>query len=176
GQTASRAMREGMNAALAQDGPGIPVRDLTGIQAAPPPRGWGPEVAVASLGASRLPNAYVVMEPGRVEIDGQAADEADRQTLIRGLLDRAGESISLVLDIRIPASVIAPFAFSAYKEAGAGLRLERCAVRSYEEQAALRERLTGAGIEHQPDPCPVGLGGPGGDWTAAVAAGIRALA
>ena len=176
GQTASRAMRDAMNAALAEDGPGIPVRDLTGIQAAPPPRDWGSEVAVASLAASRLPNAYVVIEPGQVTIDGQAPDEADRNALTRALLDRAGDKVSLVLNIRIPASVIAPFAFSAYKDAGAGLRLERCAVRSYEEQAVLLDRLSGAGIEHQPAPCPVGLGGPGGDWTAAVAAGIRALA
>lgn len=175
GQTASRAMRERLNAALAEDGPGIAVQDLTGIQAAPPPRGWGPEVGVASLAASRLPNAYVVMEPGRVTIDGQAADEADRKALTEALLERAGERVSLVLRIRIPARVVAPFAFSAYKEAGGGIRLERCATRSYEEQAALTDRLTGAGVEHQPEACPVGLGGPGGDWLAAVSAGLQAL-
>lgn len=176
GQTASRAMRERLNAALAEEGPDLPVQDLTGIQAAPPPRGWGPEVGVAALAAARLPNAYVVMEPGQVTIDGQAADAPDREALTRALLDRAGERVSLVLRIRIPARVIAPFAFSAYKEAGAGLRLERCAARSYEEQAALSDRLKGAGVEHQPEPCPVGLGGPGGDWPAAVAAGLQALA
>jgi OOP family OmpA-OmpF porin len=175
GQTASRAMRERMIGALAEDGPGVAVQDLTGIQAAPPPRGWGPEVGVASLAASRLPNAYVVMEPGEVTIKGQAADEADRTALTDALLERAGEDVSLVLDIRIPARVIAPFGFSAYKDAGGGIRLERCAARSYEEQAALRERISAAGIEHPPNPCPVGLGGPGGDWVAAVAAGIAAL-
>lgn len=176
GQTASRAMREQLNTALATDGPDLTVQDLTGIQAAPPPRGWGPEVGVASLAASRLPNAYVVMEPGTVTIDGQAADEADREALMQALLDRAGERVSLVLQIRIPARVIAPFAFSAYKDAGAGIRLERCAARGFEEQAALLDRLRGAGVEHGPDSCPVGLGGPGGDWSAAVTAGLNALA
>lgn len=175
GQTASRAMREQLNAALADDGPGLAVQDLTGIQAAPPPRDWGPEVGVASLAASRLPNAYVVMEPGQVTIDGQAADEADREALIQALLARAGARVSVVPRIRIPARVIAPFAFSAYRDAGAGIRLERCAARSFEEQAALVDRLKRAGVEHQPEPCPVGLGGPGGDWPAAVAAGLDAL-
>ncbi len=175
GQTASRAMRERLDAALAEDGPGLAVQDLTGIQAAPPPRGWGPEVGVASLAASRLPNAYVVMEPGQVTVDGQAANEADREALTQALLGRAGERVSLVLRIRIPARVIAPFAFSAYRDAGAGIRLERCAARSFEEQAALLDRLKGAGVAHQPEPCPVGLGGPGGDWPAAVAAGLDAL-
>lgn len=175
GQTASRAMREQLNAALERDGPGLNVEDLTGIQAALPPRGWGPEVGVASLAASRLPNAYVVMEPGRVTIDGQAADESDREALTQALLERAGERVSLVLRIRIPARVIAPFAFSASKDAAGGIRLERCASRSYEEQAALLERLKAAGVENQAEACPVGLGGPGGDWPAAVAAGLNAL-
>ncbi len=176
GQTASRAMRDRLNETLAADGPGIAIEDLTGIQAAQPPRGWGREIAVASLAASRLPNAYVVMEPGQVTVDGQAADEADREALTQVLLDRAEDRVALVLRIRIPPRVIAPFAFSAYKGAGAGIRLERCAARSYEEQSALLDRLKGAGVAHQPAPCPVGLGGPSGDWAAAVTAGLAALA
>lgn len=176
GQTASRAMRNRLNEVLAEDGPGIAIEDLTGIQAAQPTRGWGSEIPVASLAASWLPNAYVVMEPGQVTIDGQAADEADREALTQALLQRASDRVALVLRVRIPPRVIAPFAFSAYKAAGAGIRLERCAARSYEEQAALLDRLTGAGVAHQPDPCPVGLGGLGGDWAAAVTAGLRALA
>lgn len=176
GQTASRGMRDRAAESLAADGPDLNVEDLTGIQAAQPRRGLGAEIGVASLAASRLPNAYVVMEPGRVTIDGQAADEADRERLTRALLDRAGDKVALVLDIRIPPQVIAPFAFSAYKDAGAGIRLERCAARNLDEQAALLDRLTGAGVAHRPEPCPVGLGGPGGDWAAAVTAGLQALA
>ena len=176
GQTAGQAMRDRLAAALADDGSGIAVEDLTGIQAAEAPRGWGAEIRVASLAASRLPNAYVVMEPGRVTIDGQAADEADREGLTRALLDRAGENVALVLRIRIPPRVIAPFAFSASRQAGAGIRLERCAARSLDEQAALLDRLAAANVAHVPEPCPVGLGGPGGDWAAAVAAGLQALA
>jgi hypothetical protein len=60
-------MRDQLNAALATDGPDIAVEDLTGIQASRPPRGLGAEIAVASLAASRLPNAYVVLEPGRTD-------------------------------------------------------------------------------------------------------------
>ncbi len=174
--TLAETLAEALAEASAEDGPGVAVEDLTGIQAAQPPRGWGPEIAVASLAASRLPNAYVVMEPGQVTIDGQATDAADRQHLTDALLERAGDTVALVLRIRIPPRVIAPFAFSAFRQAGAGIRLERCAARSYDEQAALLDRLTGAGVAHPPDPCPVGLGGPGGDWPAAVTAGLQALA
>lgn len=176
GQTAGRSMRERMSAALAEDGPDIPVHDLTGIQAAMPPRNWGPELGIASLAASRMPSAYIVIEPGQVMIDGRAADEEERQSLITALIERAGEHIALDLSIRTPARVISPFAFSASRSAGAGIRLERCAARSYEEQALLRTELARAGIEYPPHACPVGLGGPSGDWPEAITAGVRALA
>lgn len=176
GQTAGRPMRERMNAALTEDAPGIPVQDLTGIQAALPPRNWGPELGIASLAASRMPSAHIVIEPGQVMIDGRVAGEEEREALIAALIERAGEHVALDLNIRTPARVIAPFAFSASRSAGVGIRLERCAARSYEEQALLRTALGRAGIEHPPHACPVGLGGPGGDWPEAIAAGIEALA
>ncbi|HLS19030.1 MAG TPA: OmpA family protein, partial [Paracoccaceae bacterium] len=119
---------------------------------------------------------YIVIEPGQVMIDGRAADEEERESLIAALIERAGAHVALDLSIRTPARVISPFAFSASRSAGAGIRLERCAARSYEEQALLRTVLDRAGIEHPPNACPVGLGGPGGDWPEAISAGITALA
>lgn len=176
GQTSGRSMRDRMNAALAKDGPDIPVQDLTGIQAATPPRNWGPELDIAGLAASELPSAYIVIEPGHVTIDGRAADEDEREALISALIERAGERVELDLNIRTPSRVITPFAFSASRNAGVGMRLERCTARSYEEQSLLRSMLERAEIEHPPHACPVGLGGPGGDWPEAIAAGIKALA
>lgn len=175
GRTAGRKMRDRLDAALAADGQGLAVDDLATTKAAQPPPGWGAEIGVATLAAARLPNAYVVVEPGRVTVDGQAADEADRKALTTALLQRAGDGVALVLRIRTPPKVIAPFAFSAYKDVGGGIRLERCAARGYDEQAELVDRLNAAGAEHRPDPCPVGLGGPGGEWLAAVSAGLDAL-
>lgn len=176
GQTASHAMRDRMNAALQQDAPQLTIHDLTGIQAAQPGRRFGAEIRVASLAASRLPNAYVVLEPGAVSVIGEVADETERNLLTEELLARSTPDISLVLDLSIPAHVIAPFAFSAIKSADAGIRLERCAARSFEEQALIAQRLSSNGVEHAAQPCPVGLGGPEGDWAGVIDAGLRALA
>lgn len=175
GQTASRTMREQINAALSRDGPSLKVRDLTGIQAATPAPGWGPEITVASLAASRLPNAYVVLEPGSVMIEGEVADEHNRSILTNELLERGGGRIAIVLKLDLPAEVIVPFAFSAFKDPGTGIRLERCAARTIEEQAFLRGRLQRLKAEAPERACPVGLGGPGGDWPAALDAGLTAL-
>ena len=175
GQTASRTMREQLNAALRRDGAELKVHDLTGIQAASPPAGWGPEITVASLAASRLPNAYVVMEPGQVVVEGEVTSEEHRTKLTGELLERGGGRIAILLRLGLPPEVIVPFAFSAYKDAGGGLRLERCAARNVEEQALISGWLGRAGVEARATPCPVGLGGPSGDWPAAIKAGLDAL-
>ena len=176
GQTSSREMRAALGKALGRDNPELTIHDLTGIQAAHPPRGWGREIQVSSLAASRMPNAYVVMRPGQVVIEGEVSDDTLRDELTRELLARAGDKVSLVLNIQIPARVIAPFAFSAQKDAGAGIRLERCAARSIAEQARLRQALSAAGAEKHANSCPIGLGSPSGAWDEAVIAAVDALA
>lgn len=175
GQTASRAMRARFNDALGTLSPELVIQDLTGIQAAAPRRGLDAEIQIAALAATRLPNAYVVVEPRSVIIEGQSLDETDRQDLTRLLLETAGDKVTLDLKLRIPAAVIAPFSFSAYKDVGGLIRLERCAVRSTAEREALTTRLANNGIEPRGLTCQIGLGGPGGDWIAAVFAGLEAL-
>lgn len=175
GQTASRQMRASLNRALNRHGPDIAIEDLTGIQAAQPPRNWGPEVNVASLAATGLPNAFVVVEPGKVTVDAQTEDEAEREEITRRLLDAAQGTVAVVLRLKPPLFVIAPFAFSVQKSVGGGIRVENCAVRSPEEQAALRSRLAALSKEVRADTCTVGLGGPDGDWAGAIFAGLNAL-
>ncbi|MEM7056281.1 MAG: OmpA family protein [Pseudomonadota bacterium] len=175
GQTASRSMREALNNALKALDAELVVHDLTGIQAALPRRRISPEIRVAALAATRLPNAYVVLEPGKVVIDGQSMDEADREDISKQLLEAAGDQVQLDLRIRIPASVIAPFAFSAEKEVGGGVLLERCAVRNVKERAAVVGRLAAIGIGDRVEPCRIGLGGPSGDWEQAIAVALTAL-
>lgn len=175
GQTSSRAMRQRLDAELAARAPGVAFHDLTGIQAAPPPRGWGEELDVATLAAGALANALIVMEPGRVEIDGEARDAADRDLLIAALRRAAGDRVLVVPRIRIPTPVIAPFTFSAVKEAGRGILIESCAVRDGDEQARLRKVLVTLGPNERMALCTVGLGGPSRDWPGAIEAGIDAL-
>lgn len=175
GQTASRQMRARLNRALSRDGPDLQVEDLTGIQAAQPPRNWGPEINVASLAAAGLPNAFVVVEPGQVTVDAQTVDEAEREEITRRLLDAAEGTVSVVLRLKTPSFVIAPFSFSIEKSMGGGIRLENCAARSSEEQAVLRSRLEALSKEMRSDACTVGLGGPEGDWAGAILSGLDSL-
>ena len=175
GQTASRRMRDALNMTLARYDSSIKIQDLTGIQAADPPRSWGPELRVAAMAATALPNAFVVAEPGRVSVDAQTADEAERDALTQRLLDAAEGKVSVVLRLKTPSFVIAPFTFAAHKDIGGGIRLESCATRNADEQAAIRSRLGALSIELQSDACPVGLGGPSGNWVAAINAGLDAL-
>lgn len=175
GQTASRTMRGSLNKALNGLNSELVVHDLTGIQAAMPRGGMAAEIQVAALAATRLPNAYVVLEPGKVGIEGQSTDEADRESLSKLLLEAAGNKVQLELRIRIPAKVIAPFAFSAEKEVDGGIRLEQCAVRTAEERGEVLRQLTAAGIADRVEPCQIGLGGPRGDWEEAILAALTAL-
>lgn len=175
GQLSSREMRRRLSASIVRDGPDLSIFDLTGIQAKSPPRSWGPEIEVASLAASRLPNAFVVLKPGEVTIEGHVDTVDDRDELTEELLHRSLDRVALILRLSIPTEVIAPFAFSAYKDAGGGIRLERCAARDLDEQAAILSALRRTGVETPDQNCPVGLGGPSGDWPAAVKAGLAAL-
>ena len=175
GQTASRDMRARLNRALSRAGPELTIRDLTGIQAAQPPRGWGPEIIVASIAATRLPNAHVVMQPGSVAVDGQVTDQAERDALTRELADAAGTRVALNLNLRLPAQLIAPFAFTVQRNAGGPLRLERCAARDAGEMEEIEERLGLYETETLQSACRTGLGAPEGDWGEAVLAGIEAL-
>lgn len=175
GQSASAAMRAAIGGRLAADGAARPVRDLTGIQAAAPPGGMDAEIAIASLAAVTLPNAHVVLEPRHVAIGGQAQTRRARRRLTLALQALAGRRVRLTLGITIPAPLIAPFSFVAEREVGAPLRIERCAVRSETEQIVMRKRLRTLGVGEHREPCRIGIGGPGGDWTGALRAGLDAL-
>ena len=115
------------------------------------------------------------LSAGWTLVEGEVTDEESRTLLTNELLERGGGRIAIVMHLDLPPQVIVPFAFSAYKDAGAGIRLERCAARSVEEQALIAEALSRAGVEASERPCKVGLGGPRGDWTQAIEASLNAL-
>jgi len=168
-------MRARLLAALADAAPGLRVHDLTGVNAARPDPGWGAELTVAAHAAARVPNAYVRVEPGQVRVDGLARDEDHRAELAGELLTLADGDVRLVLALRKPLVVAAPFAFAIDKDAAGGMRLEVCAARNAGEQAMLEALLARAGLDMGAGRCPEALGGPPGDWTGAVADGIGAL-
>jgi len=168
-------MRARMIAALATSAPGLEVHDLTGINAARPGAGWGPELRIAALAAVRVPNAYVRIEPGAVQVGGLVRDADHRHAVSMALMALAGDTVRLTLHVREPLVVVAPFVFAVVKDFSGGLRLEACAARSVEEETMLEAAVNRLGIALGEVRCPAALGGPTGDWAGAATAGLAAL-
>jgi OOP family OmpA-OmpF porin len=168
-------MRAGLIAELGKSIPGLEVHDLTAINAARPGPDWGPELTMAALAAARVPNAYVSVEPGAVLVRGMVRDTDHRQAIFMELVALAGGDVRLTLQLREPLVVAAPFVFAVTKDFPGGMRLEACAARGADEQADLVAALNRHGMRLGEVRCPAALGGPTGDWTGAVAAGLDAL-
>ena len=169
------AMRAELVGALRGLLPELAVHDLTGINAARPARGWGAELPLAAVAAARIPNAYVRIAPGEVQVDGSVRDAQHREEVALELVSLAGEHVKVILRLNEPLVVVAPYVLAAVKDIAGGFRLETCAARDAEEQARLQAALNRLGIATGEARCPVALGGPSGDWAAAAEAGLDAL-
>lgn len=167
-------MQTGFAQLIAATAPDLAFHDLTGTNAAPPNPGFGRELASVALAVTDLSEAFIKIQPGRVEIEGVAPDEATRMRLQAALLEEAGSAIALHLDLGVPPQVIIPYRFVAWKDYG-GTRIETCAARNAKEQAAFLAAFRRHGVTDHAGSCPVGLGAPVGDWEAAVLAGLAAL-
>lgn len=175
GRFYGRKMRAVLIGDIAAAAPGLAVNDLTGVNAARPGAGFGPELAIAALAVTALPDAFVRIEPGAVGVAGVARDAEEREALAQRLTALAGERVRLTLDLREPPRVAVPFAFAAVKSGADALRAEQCLGRDPEEAARLEAALARAGAARGERRCPVALGGPPGDWVAAAEAGLAAL-
>jgi len=176
GRFYGESMRASLIAALSTAAPGLDVHDLTGVNAARPGEGWGPELEIATLAATRIPNAYVIVEPGAVRVGGLVRDAAHREAVSAALIALAGDTVRLELRLREPLRVVAPFVFAAVKEESGAIRIETCTARDVDESAALEAELARRGVAPGELRCPAALGGPAGDWTGAIAVGLEALA
>jgi len=175
GRFHSERMRTRMIAALNASAPGLEVHDLTGTNAARPGPNWGPELTIATLAAARIPNAFVRIEPGVVEIGGSVRDAEHRQAVSLELMALAGDKVRITLHLREPLLVVTPFVFEVSKNSSGGMRLGACVARDVEEEAALEVALSRLGIDLGESRCPAALGGPTGDWAGAAVAGLEAL-
>lgn len=175
GRFAGTPMRGRLLASLAAAAPGIAIHDLTGVNAERPGAGWGPELDVAVRAAVLVENAYVTIEPGAVRVEGLAGNSDDREAIGKELMELAGGSVRLTLALHEPLRVAAPFLFAVHKDLSGALRLELCAARDAEEEAAIEATLTRYQVAGPARRCPAALGGPAGGWAAAIASGLEAL-
>lgn len=168
-------MRAALVNRLSAGSPELTLNDLTGINAARPGSGWGPELALAALAVTRIEDTYVRVEPGAVSIEAVVPDAEHREALTDELLALAGDAVRLTLGLREPPRVAAPFLFAAAKDAAGAVRAEACHARDAEEAARLEAALGRHGVLPGERRCMVALGGPDGDWPGAVEAGLDAL-
>ena len=169
-------MRRAIVKALGEAVPGATIDDLTGIDAARPPEGWGPELPVAMAAVRLVPRAFIRVQPRSLLIEGVAPSLEERDRMAAELLSLAGPDLVLTIRIRVPGRVIAPFVFAMAKAKDGAVSLESCAARTEAEAKRLVELVRNAGADPAEARCAVGLGGPFGDWPGAVQAGLRALA
>lgn len=175
GRVHDEAMRNELLASIADAQPGLEIDDLTGLDAASPSDGWGREIAVAIAAIQMMPRTFIRVTPGSMLVEGVAEDLEARDRMEADLLRLAGPNITLVTAIRVPGRVIAPFSFVTEKSTKGGLAVISCAARTEAEGVeidAIRESMR---ISGGPARCPVGLGGPHGEWVGAIRAGLKAL-
>ena len=174
GNLAGALMRSRIHAALAGE---AEVFDLAAIEARQPDGTFGPELEIAAVAARRLDTAQVSVATGRVVVRGIAPDEAARRALTEELMALAGDEVELVLELRTPSRVITPFVFAAERGFGAGRpTIMECTARNAGEQAMLDNLIDRLDPSPGTGRCPAGIGGPEGDWTGAITAGLDALA
>ena len=167
-------MRSAFTAQLRSTLPDVEITDVSGINAARPMPDFGPELDIAALALGALSDAYVTVSPGRVGIEGVVPDEAAQTVFRDDLLALAGPEITLEVTLKVPPRAIAPFEFSASKTFG-GLRVETCSARSLEERDHINAFLFRRGAIDHSGVCVAGLGGPAGDWVAAIEGAVDAL-
>ncbi|MBY8976335.1 OmpA family protein [Rhodobacteraceae bacterium NNCM2] len=174
GRLSGSQMKESFIRDLSESLPGTPIHDLSGENAARPPRLWGAELQLAILATGSLSEAFLTVEPGKILIDGVVSDQSMRDALTRELLALAGPDIALSLDLRVPPRAIAPFEF-VIRKTFRGLRVEKCAARNLAERDRITALVRSVGADEPGRSCPYGLGGPSGDWVGVIEAGIDAL-
>jgi OOP family OmpA-OmpF porin len=166
--------RDVIRAALRAGGLSEQVADMLESASDPAPEGWREALGYGLSVLAELPRAKISVAPGRVSVVSVSDSEADQAALKARLRGAAPEGVELALDISAPRPVIAPFAFDFRLADGAGA-LAACTADSEEAAAAILAAARAAGLARE-GTCAVGLGAPSPDWTAAVEAGLDAVA
>ncbi len=174
GQVNGAAMRRDVARSLSAVAPQLAFRSLLRTDARQPPRDWGSEIALAVVAVAGSRRAQLTVTPGRIEGTAVVAGAEARFQLLQRLQSLAADRVEIDIAIETTRQVIAPFAVTVSKIRGALLRVSRCAARSPEEAARIAALLAAREVLSARD-CAVGLGGPGGDWTGAVAALLELL-
>ncbi|HVH03986.1 MAG TPA: OmpA family protein, partial [Amaricoccus sp.] len=168
------AGRDSIQAALRAGGLDDKVTDMLESSSDPAPEGWREALGFGLSVLAEVPRAKISIAPRTVGVISVADSEAERAALEARLRGAVPAGIRLTLDVSAPRPVITPFAFDLRLADGAG-RLDACSAPTEAAAGEIAAALRAAGLAGDL-PCAAGLGAPSPEWTAAVRAGVAAVA
>ena len=136
-----------------------------------PPSGWEATLQLALTSITALDQARIDLRPGSVTVTGVARSAEDVEAVRAALEEATPEGVALSMDLSAPLPVRTPYGFRATRMPLQTLVTE-CAADTAEAQDTIRtalERSDGA------SECPLALGAPTPEWSAAVTAGLEGL-
>lgn len=149
------------------------VTDLLESADYPLPEGWEPALDFAMSAVLKLPQARISVAPAQVTVAALAESSAGRDRLKKSLADAAPPGVELVLDIKAPRPVIAPFTLTFTRD-GEDATLEACSADSEAAREKILAAAKAAGVDKGLD-CRLGLGAPTALWADAAVPAIDAI-
>lgn len=149
------------------------VSDLLAVADHPAGTDWAAAFQFGLRAASIAPRSKISIQPGAVAVAAIASDPREKARIETELQRARPAEVQLSTDIRAPLPVISPFTLRLVMD-DEGAHFDACAADSEAARARILAAAGAAGVA-QPG-CALGIGAPSGDWSAAAAAGINALA
>ena len=153
---------------------GAGVTDMLDTADHPVPEGWQAALAFALDSLAKLPASKISVVPGRVTITAITGSPEEKRRTEQALQEARPEGLELVLHIRAPRPVIAPFSLRMIID-GNGARFDSCSADSEAARARILSAARRAGLKGEVI-CTIGLGTPTPRWGEAAELAIGALA
>lgn len=153
--------------------PEAPLSDFLEVADYPVPEGWDDALDYAVSILEVLDRSKISIEAGSVTVKGAVANEDMRRKVEADLARRAGDDVTLALELTAPRPVISPYTLRFISDAE-GARFDACTAPTKESRAQIFSAAAEAGLEDKVQ-CRLGLGAPTSHWSEAAALGIKAI-
>lgn len=153
--------------------PEAPLSDFLEVADYPVPEGWDDALDYAVSILEDLDRSKISIEAGSVTVKGAVANEDMRRKVEADLARRAGDDVTLALELTAPRPVISPYTLRFISDAE-GARFDACTAPTKESRAQIFSAAAEAGLEDKVQ-CRLGLGAPTSHWSEAAALGIKAI-
>ncbi|SMC51899.1 OmpA family protein [Primorskyibacter flagellatus] len=155
------------------DDPGQ-VSDLLEVASFDAPDGWADALRFSLWALEDLPRSKISVGADQVQITAMTDSDATRRKMESDLVRRAGDKVTLSLDLSAPRPVISPFTLRFLIEDGKA-KFDACSAGTEEGRDRILAAANAAGLNEKAS-CTIGLGIPSKTWPQAAELAINALA